>query len=100
VERGISSKEGVFIRLTDERWAHILDEHGELTGLQAVVLAAIADPAYIFAGGDGELIAVKEVEPGKYMVTVYRESAYDGFVITAFLTRNFRRLARRIQLWP
>ena len=94
------SKNGVAIRLTDERWAHITDEHCELAGLRLEVLEAIADPVRIVEGADGELLAVRELELGKYIVVVYRELASDGFVITAFLTRRMRSLERRKQIWP
>jgi hypothetical protein len=57
-------------------------------------------PTEIFAGNRGELLAVREVEPGKYLVVVYRESQQDGFIITAFLTRKGQALHRRQQLWP
>jgi hypothetical protein len=43
---------------------------------------------------------VREVEPGKYLVVVYRESQQDGFIITAFLTPKGHTLHRRQQLWP
>ena len=70
----VYSKNGVPIRLTDERWAHITGEHSELAGLQPEIVATVADPTAIFAGNQGELLAVREVEPGKYLVVVYRES--------------------------
>ena len=94
------SKNGISIRLTDERWAHITDEHGELKGLQTIVLEAIAEPALIVGGGAGELLAIREVEVGKYIVVVYRELEVDGFVITSFLTSRLAVLKRREQLWP
>jgi hypothetical protein len=96
----VNSKNAMPVRLTDERWAHITDEHGELTELREQVLKAIADPARIIEGGSGELLAVHEVELGKYLVVVYREGVGDGFVITAFLTRRISFLERRKQLWP
>jgi len=94
------SKNGITIRLTDERWAHITEEHGELQGLESEVLAAIANPVRILKGGEGELLAVHELDLGKYVVVVYRELEDDGFVITAFVTRRIRSLERREQLWP
>lgn len=94
------SKNGVPIRLTDERWAHITDEHCELAGLRLEALEAITDPVRIVEGADGELLAVRELELGKYIIVVYRELAGDGFVITAFLTRRMRSLERRKQIWP
>lgn len=96
----VRSKNGIAIRISSERWAHITEEHCELTGLRTEVLETISGPERILVGGDGELIAVRELEQGKYMVVVYREKANDGFVITAFLTRRDRSLAKRRQLWP
>ena len=65
------------IRLTDERWAHITEEHTELAGYRLEVLEALAAPERVVSGGAG-----------------------DGFVITAFLTRREAALERRKQLWP
>jgi hypothetical protein len=84
----------------DERWAHITEEHHELADLRPELMATVANPTEIFAGNRGELLAVREVEPGKYLVTVYRESQQDGFIITAFLTRKRHALRRKQQLWP
>ena len=96
----VYSKNGVPIRPTDERWEHVTEEHGELTGLQSEILETVANPAWIFAGKQSERLAVREIEPGKYLVVVYRESQNDGFIITAFLTRRLQALQRRQQLWP
>lgn len=96
----ISSKSGVPIRLTSERWAHITEEHTELAGLRLEVMETVYDPERIVEGGEGEQMAVRELEPGKFLVVVYRELEHDGFVITAFLTRRIRSLNRRRRLWP
>jgi hypothetical protein len=77
-----------------------MEEHHELASLRSEVMEAIANPTAIFAGNRSELLAVREVEPGKYLVVVYRESQQDGFIITAFLTRRGHALRRRQQLWP
>lgn len=96
----VVSKNGIAVRLTDERWTHITEEHCELAGLRSEVIDAVAHPDRVLLGGDGELMAVREVEPGKHLVVVYREQSNDGFVITAFLTRRIRSLEKRRQLWP
>ena len=96
----IISKGGIAIRLTDERWAHITGEHCELAGLRSEVIETVSDPDRVLLGGDGELMAVREVEIGKHLVVVYREHSEDGFIITAFLTRRIRSLEKRRQLWP
>ena len=96
----VTSKNGVTIRLTDERWSHICEEHAELAGYKLDVLEAIADAERVVAGGAGELLALKKQPDGKTLVAVYRGDANDGFVITAFLTRREAALNRRKQLWP
>jgi len=68
----VTSKNGKSIRLTDERWAHIAEEHNELAGWRYSVLETITEPTRILAGNAGELLAVREVETGKWLVVVYR----------------------------
>ncbi|MCE7976831.1 MAG: hypothetical protein DYH03_06715 [Nitrospira sp. NTP1] len=96
----VVSKTGVPIRLTDERWTHIAEEHAELADLRSAVLETVSQPERILLGGDGEHLAVKELDTGKHLVVVYREHADDGFIITAFVTRRLRSLSKRRQLWP
>jgi hypothetical protein len=96
----VQSKNKVTIRLTDERWAHITEEHCELAGMRADVLEAIRDPERVLAGSAGELLAVREIASGMWLIAVYREFTDDGFVITAFLTRRIASLERRKRLWP
>ncbi len=96
----VASKNGAAIRLTDERWAHITEEHAELAGLKWDVLETVGEPERILAGGADERLALKKQTDGKILVVVYREDVDDGFVITAFLTRREASLNRRKQLWP
>ena len=95
-----SSPLGVPIRLTNERWVHITEGHNELTGLRADILDAVEHPQIVVAGRAGELLAIKEREPNKWLVVVYREFNGDGFIITAFLTSKIASLMRRRQIWP
>jgi hypothetical protein len=96
----ILSIHGTPIRLTDERWAHITEEHCELAGFRLEVLETVVNPDRVLAGGEGELLAVRELFPGKHLVVVYRELADAGFIITAFITSKIKALQRRKQLWP
>ena len=95
----VKSVNGITIRLTDERWAHITEEHSELSGMRFEILETIAKPNVIYEGNDGENLAVREIETGKFLVAVYRQSQTDGFVITAFLTRRVKSLEKRNLLW-
>jgi hypothetical protein len=67
------SRGGVSIRLTDERWAHIVEEHAELAGLRENVLETISDAERVLAGQAGALMAVRSREQGKLVVVVYHE---------------------------
>ena len=96
----VTSIQGFPIRLTDERWTHITEEHCELAGMRLEVLETVVNPERILQGGEDERLAIREIDPGKFLVVVYRELTDDGFVITAFLTRRSQWLNRRKQLWP
>ena len=96
----VKSKNGVLIRLTEERWIHITEEHSEMAGYYFEVLETVEEPEVIYEGKMGECIAVREIDKGKYIVVVYRGlSKEDGFVITTFLTRRRRQLERRRKIW-
>ena len=95
----VISRNGKPIRLTDERWAHITEEHCELAGLRIEVLETVENPDKVFQGNSEELIAVRELEKGKFLAIIYREFPRDGFIITAFLTRRIKSLSRRKQIW-
>ncbi len=96
----IKSKNGIPIRLPDERWFHIAEEHSEMAGYYFDVLEALEEPEIIYEGNAGELFAVKELENDKYIVVIYKESTEkDGFIITAYLTRRKVQLERRRKLW-
>jgi hypothetical protein len=83
----ILSVNKVPIRLTEERWLHITEEHSEMAGYYYDAIEVISTPDTIYAGKSGECIALKTLSTGKSIVVVYREiSDKDGFVITAFIT--------------
>lgn len=96
----VYSKNNVPIRLTEERWFHITEEHAELAGSYFEVLETITDPETIYEGVGGECIAVREIEKDKYIVVLYKEiHKEDGFVITAFFTKRRKQLERRRKVW-
>ena len=49
------------IRLTEERWFHITEEHSEMAGYYFEVLEAMDEPEAIYKGKKGECIAVREI---------------------------------------
>ena len=91
------SRNGVPIRLTEERWFHIVENHDDLAGYYDEVLHSIEDPDLILRGHGGALIAVKALGRKKYLAVVYKElSRKDGFVITAYFTSQ---ISRRLIRW-
>ena len=72
------------IRLTDERWHHIIDGHVDLFNYRDDILHVIEEPEAIYRGRRGSLIAVRNYGKRGVLAVFYREvSRYDGFVITA-----------------
>ena len=63
---------GAYIRLTVERWDHIVDQHDEFGDLRPDVLETVRHPDMVVAGGAGELLAVRERQPDKWLVVAYR----------------------------
>ena len=62
----IKSNNDIYIRLTNERWNHILDEHTELEGLKDEILRTVSKPEFIFEGKYGEFLAVNEIVSRKF----------------------------------
>jgi len=89
----IKSKNNIPIRLTKERWEHIVIRHPELESQKDRVLETVANPDKIQQGDYGELIAIRFYKKtpltSKYLVVVYKEVMnIDGFIITAYFTTN------------
>jgi len=93
------SRNGVPIRLTEERWFHVVETHDEMAGRYDEVLSAIEVPDYIIQGYRDALVALKMIGKKKFMAVIYKEiGKKDGFVITAFLTSKVR-IEKEVVLW-
>lgn len=92
------SKNGIPIRLTEERWFHIVENHDELAGLSDEVLLTVEDPDYVVKGWSDELLAVRKIND-KYLIVVYKELENDGFIITSFITKKVEKVLRRGVVW-
>jgi hypothetical protein len=91
------SVNGVPIRLTEERWNHIVNSRDEMAGYYDDCLLTIENPDLILAGQHGSLRAVKGYGRKRYLTVVYKElSPRDGFVITAYFVR---KIDRRSLVW-
>lgn len=98
----VRSRNGISVRLTTERWEHIVGRHPEMSTMRDQVLETITNPDLIQAGDFGELLAVrlynKTPLTRKHLIVAYREIAPDdGFILTAYLAR--RPSSRREVIW-
>jgi hypothetical protein len=76
---------GVPIRLTFERWCHIVENHDDMASSFHDVLDTIEYPEIVVRGNRGSLKAAKSMGNRKWLVVIYREfSKNDGFAITAY----------------
>jgi len=96
------SRNGVPVRLTEERWQHVLRRHPEMDNQRERILETLSEPEMIQQGDFGELLAIRFYAETpltrKFLVVAYREvSANDGFVLTAYWTN--RPSVRRITIW-
>ena len=88
----VYSVRGVPIRLTAERWFHIVENHDDLAGYYDDVLRVVEAPDLVLPGYRGSVIAVRGYGRDRYLMVVYREmSLSDGFVITAYFTSAIDR---------
>jgi len=98
----VFSRNRVPVRLTEERWQHIVDRHPEMTSQQQRVLETVWEPDMIQQGDFGVLLAVRLYAQTpltqKFLVVAYREvSPDDGFILTAYFCSA--PSARRVILW-
>ncbi|MCL0037682.1 hypothetical protein M1N10_01550 [Thermodesulfovibrionales bacterium] len=95
------SVNNIAIRLTGERWTHIVENHDDIAGYYFDVLETITNPKWIFEGDENELWAVKLVSKRKAILVIYKElkKQNEGFIITAFFTAKIRKLLRRKMIW-
>jgi len=95
----VKSKNGIPIRLTEERWFHIIENHDDLAGYYDSVLNTIEEPDYIIKGYGEALVALKIIGKKKFLAVIYKEvSKDDGFVITAYFTTKIN-LKKEVILW-
>lgn len=95
----VKSINNVPVRLTEERWVHIVENHDDLAGYFDDVLAAVESPDYVIRGYEGALVALRQKEKGKFLAVVYKEAhGSDGFVITAYFTGKIK-LEREVIVW-
>ena len=98
----VRSHNQVPVRLTDERWEHIILRHPEMEQQREQVLETLEKPDMIQEGDFGELLAIRFFTEtpltSKFLVVVYKEvGSDDGFILTAYFTN--RPAAARKTIW-
>lgn len=96
------SKNHVPIRLTDERWEHIILNHQEIGDNDfPKFMEVIKNPEFILKGNKGELLAIQRVSGKKLWIVVpYKElTKKDGFVLTAYFTSDLTWLFKKEIIW-
>jgi hypothetical protein len=97
------SVNGILIRLTDERMAHIISNHPEVINQVPGIIETIERPDLLLGGDYSEMIAIKlfkktPVTENKFLAVVYKEkSSTDGFILTAYFCSCYNK--RRKVLW-
>lgn len=87
----VRSVNNVPIRLTDERWIHIVENYNDLAGHYEDILGTVENPDYTVSGYKDALIALKQIREGKFLAVVYKETnKNDGFIITAYFTSKMK----------
>jgi hypothetical protein len=88
----VDSVNGVPIRLTEERWEHILDSHPELASYRETILDAVENPDYILASRRGSLAAVVVLGREAFLHVFYVEKGgRDGFILSAYLEEEMNK---------
>jgi hypothetical protein len=102
---------GVPIRLTHERWFHIVENHDDVAGYYEDVLDtvenpdlvlrgyrdSVENPDLVLRGYRDSLVAVRSYGRQRYLMVIYRQVlGDDGFIITAYFTR---KIDRRKAVW-
>lgn len=94
--------QGLAIRLTDERRAHIL-EHPEMASMEAAIAETLLRPEQVvqsFSDPQARLyyrFYFRTMVGGKFLCVVVKTLDADAFVLTAYLTD---RIKKGVPLWP
>ena len=85
------------IRLTHERWEHIVDNKPYMDSYYEQILEAIENPTFVLRGYAGSLVAVLSLSRERFLHVVYKEISKDnGFIITAFIAKKYNK---RMIVW-
>lgn len=92
----VLSKNNVPIRITEERWQHIISRHTEMVGAREKLLETISKPDLILEGDDGTILSVRFYDQtkitSKFLIVVHKEVVeIDGFALTAYFANQYTK---------
>jgi hypothetical protein len=78
--------DGRRVVLNEEAWAHIKEEHRDLTRKQRDIMAAVREPDRRMPGRvpDEEWFFAEEIRPGRWLHVVVHFEGGEGWIATAF----------------
>jgi hypothetical protein len=95
----------VQIRLTEERWSHIIDHHPEIERFLDEILFTVSNPRHLYLFAKKYILAatnsysrLQDYGLPTNIVVHYKEFKDDGFILTAFVMSD-ERLGRRFKNW-
>jgi hypothetical protein len=92
------SIQGNEIRLTTERWSHIVESHDYMAGNLDLVFETLCNPDYIVLAKSGENYAIKKYTKTtigiKSCIVIYKDKP-NGFIITALLSSKPQQFVER-----
>ena len=94
----VFSVNNIPIRLPDERWIHIVENHDDMAGYYDQVLDTVENADFVIKGYEGAYIALKTITKKKYLAVIYKEFIDDGFIITAYFTSRIKMESEEI-IW-
>jgi acetylornithine/succinyldiaminopimelate/putrescine aminotransferase len=104
----VKSIDNTSVRLTEERWLHIVEYHKELANFLLEVLLTVTEPDRVYqspSGMEPNFAAVKTFDRfadfglAKNLIVHYKElSQSNGFILTAFVMSD-KTLKKRFKLW-
>jgi len=89
--RILTDFEGHEVRLSDERWGHVLD-HPEMAGMDAALEETLRDPELVVRSRSDPATSLyyryylRTLVGGKWLCVVVKWGVADPFVLTAYLT--------------
>jgi hypothetical protein len=89
--RILTDFQGREVRLSDERWRHILD-HPEMAGMEAALEETLRNPELVIRSRSDPAAALcyryyqRTLMGGKWLCVVVKYDVVEPFVLTAYLT--------------